>query len=88
MAINFSQVKVGDMLQIQPLDKTVKLFMERQGYTVGSTVQVIEVSDPIPSFNPRTGTDEIYLHIVVTNGNRPLDFDVRESEGYQSIYFS
>jgi hypothetical protein len=88
MAINFSQVKVGDKLQIQPLDKTVKLFMERQGYTVGSTVQVIEVSDPIPSFNPRTGTDEIYLHIVVTNGNRPLDFDVRESEGYQSIYFS
>jgi hypothetical protein len=88
MAINFSQVKVGDRLQIQPLDKTVKLFMERQGYTVGSTVQVIEISDPIPSFNPRTGTDEIYLHIVVTNGNRPLDFDVRESEGYQSIYFS
>jgi hypothetical protein len=88
MAINFSQVKVGDRLQIQPLDKTVKLFMERQGYTVGSTVQIIEISDPIPSFNPRTGTDEIYLHIVVTNGNRPLDFDVRESEDYQSIYFS
>ncbi|QGQ97475.1 hypothetical protein EHS13_22600 [Paenibacillus psychroresistens] len=88
MAINFSQIKNGDLLQVQPLDKNVKLFMERQGYTVGSTVQVIEVSEPIPSFNPRTGTDEIYLHITVTNGNRPLGFDVRESEGYVSEYFS
>ena len=79
MAINFSQVKTGDLLQVQPLDKNVKLFMERQGYTVGSTVQVIEVSEPIASFNPRTGTDEIYLHISITNGNRPLGFDVRAS---------
>ncbi|MEX2461875.1 MAG: hypothetical protein WD469_11390 [Paenibacillaceae bacterium] len=88
MAIDFSQVKTGDLLQVQPLDKTVKLFMERQGYIVGSTVQVIEVSEPIASFNPRTGTDEIYLHITITNGNRPLGFDVRESEGYVSEYFS
>jgi hypothetical protein len=88
MAIDFSQVKVGDLLQVQPRDKTIKLFIERQGYTVGSTVQVIEVSEPIPSFNPRTGSDEIYLHIVVTNGTRPLSFDVRESEQYQSEYFA
>lgn len=88
MPINFSQISVGDQLQMQPLDKNIKLFMERQGYTVGSTVQVIEVSEPIPSFNPRTGKDEIYLHISVTNGNRPLEFDVRESEGYVSEYFS
>jgi hypothetical protein len=88
MAINFSQVKVGDLLQMQPADKTVKLFMERQGYTVGSTVQVTEVSEPISSFNPRTGSDEIYLHITITNGSRPLGFDVRESENYQSEYFS
>jgi hypothetical protein len=88
MTVNFSEVKVGDLLQVQPADKEIKLFIERQGYTVGATVQVIEISDPIASFNPRTGQDEIYLHIAVTNGTRPLDFDVRESEGYQSYYFS
>jgi hypothetical protein len=88
MAIDFSQIKNGDLLQVQPLDKNVKLFMERQGYIVGSTVQVIEISEPIPSFNPRTGTDEIYLHITIDNGKRPLGFDVRESEGYVSEYFS
>jgi hypothetical protein len=79
MAVNFSEVKVGGLL---------KLFIERQGYTVGATVQVLSISEPIASFNPRTGQDEIYLHIAVTNGTRPLDFDVRESEGYQSYYFS
>jgi hypothetical protein len=88
MPIDFSQIKNGDRLLVQPLDKNVKLFMERQGYTVGSTVQVIEVSEPIHSFNPRTGRDEVYLHITITNGNRPLGFDVRESEGYVSEYFS
>jgi len=88
MAINFSQVKVGDILQLQPADKTVKLFLERQGYLVGQNVQVVEIEGPFSSFNPRTGTDETYLHIRVSNGGRSLEFGVRESEGYTSEYFA
>lgn len=89
MAVDFSQVKVGDVLMVQPADKTVKLFLERQGYQVGQPVKVLEISEPIPSFNARTGTDEVYLEISVTNGgSRPLKFDVRESEGYISQYFA
>lgn len=89
MAVNFSQVRQGDILQLAPADKTVKLFLERQGYFVGQQVQVLEISEPIPSFNPRTGRDEIYVSISVTNGSgRPLQFDVRESEGYTSEYFA
>lgn len=88
MAVNFSQVKKGDVLTVQPADKTIKLFLERLGYYVGQTVQVLEVSEPIPSFNPRTGQDEIYLAVSVSSGGRPLQFDVRESEGYVSEYFA
>lgn len=88
MPIDFSQVKIGDVLQISPADKTLKLFLERQGYYVGQNVQVTEISGPIPSFNPRTGRDEIYIAVSVTNGGRPLQFDVRESEGYLSDYFA
>lgn len=87
MPIDFSQVKAGDILPVQPADKEIKLFLERQGYLVGMAVQVLEVSEPIESFNPRTGTDDTYLHIVVTNGKRPLEFGVRKSEGYRSDYF-
>lgn len=88
MAIDFSTVKVGDLLAVQPCDVPTKLFLERQGYTVGQTVQIIEISEPIVTFNPRIGGDETHLHILVTNGNRPLDFGVRASEGYTSIYFA
>jgi hypothetical protein len=89
MAVDFSQVRKGDIIPLQPADKTLKLFLERQGYLVGQPVQVLEISEPIPSFNPRTGRDEIYLSISVTNGSsRPLQFDVRESEGYISEYFA
>lgn len=88
MPVDFSRVQKDQILQIQPADKTVKLFLERQGYYVGQNVKVLEVSEPIPSFNPRTGRDEIYISISVTNGGRPLQFDVRESEGYVSEYFA
>ncbi|WP_438447912.1 hypothetical protein [Gorillibacterium sp. sgz5001074] len=88
MPIDFSQIRVGQVLQIAPSDKTWKLFLERQGYYVGQNVQVTEISEPIPSFNPRTGGEEIYLAVTVTNGGRPLQFDVRESEGYTSQYFA
>lgn len=87
MPVDFSLVRAGDVLQVQPADKEIKLFLERQGYLVGMAVQVVEVSEPIPSFNPRTGTDDVYLNVVVTNGKRPLEFGVRQSEGYRSNYF-
>jgi hypothetical protein len=85
---NFSLLKPGDVLQLAPADKTLKLFLERQGYYVGQPVQIISISEPIPSFNPRTGGNEIYLSIAVSNGGRPLQFDVRESDGYTSEYFT
>jgi hypothetical protein len=88
MAANFSLLKPGDILQLAPADKTLKLFLERQGYYVGQNVQILSISEPIPVFNPRTGGDDIYLSVSVTNGGRPLQFDVRESEGYTSEYFA
>jgi hypothetical protein len=88
MSVNFSLLKPGDVLQLAPADKTLKLFLERQGYYVGQPVSILSIGEPIPSFNPRTGKDEIYLSITVSNGGRPLQFDVRESEGYASPYFS
>lgn len=88
MAVDFSQVQTGDVLQLTPVDKTVKLFLERQGYYVGQQVQVITISEPIESFNPRTGENDIYLSIAVSNGGRPLQFDVRQSGGYISEYFA
>lgn len=89
MPINCSLLQPGHVIQISPADKAIKLFLERQGYFVGQNVRVLTVSEPIASFNPRTGTDEVVLDISVTNGGgRPLVFDVRESEGYISPYFS
>lgn len=88
MAANFSLLSPGDILQLAPADKALKLFLERQGYYVGQNVQILSISEPIPVFNPRTGGDDIYLSVSVTNGGRPLQFDVRESEGYTSEYFA
>lgn len=87
MPVNCSLLKPGDVLQLSPADKTLKLFLERQGYYVGQNVQVLSVSQPFASFNPRTGEDDIYISISISNGTRPLEFDVRKSEGYVSEYF-